>query len=452
MDNKNSHENSAPKSRYFLLGLTIFLAGAALIGVYYILFYGSKIANMYDFVSDIMMPILCGFVLAYVLIPILNFIEGKIVIPFLKQKTMIDTEAKKSKIRAFSVAATSILSVFVVYFFINMFIAQIVPSIQDIVANFDTYVNNVIAYIDKILADNPTLREVFNSAAANYAADLDGWLNNTVIPQVTSIIKTLSVSVLNVIGFLWDAIIGFILSIYILNSKDIFAGQAKKIIYSYFKADVANEILHEVRFIHKTFTGFISGKVIDSAIIGVICFVGTSILGTPYAALVSVIIGVTNVIPFFGPFLGAIPCAILIFVVAPAEPLNLVYFLIFILLLQQFDGNVLGPKILGDSTGLGSFWVIFAITIFGGIMGVPGMVIGVPAFAVIFALIRSNINKGLVRKGLPIDRERYSNIDYVNEENHIVEMSYEQKEQLTKNKNFFTKYKKKIMEEKHNKD
>ena len=452
MDNKNSHENSAPKSRYFLLGLTIFLAGAALIGVYYILFYGSKIANMYDFVSDIMMPILCGFVLAYVLIPILNFIEGKIVIPFLKQKTMIDTEAKKSKIRAFSVAATSILSVFVVYFFINMFIAQIVPSIQDIVANFDTYVNNVVAYIDKILADNPTLREVFNSAAANYAADLDGWLNNTVIPHVTSIIKTLSVSVLNVIGFLWDAIIGFILSIYILNSKDIFAGQAKKIIYSYFKADVANEILHEVRFIHKTFTGFISGKVIDSAIIGVICFVGTSILGTPYAALVSVIIGVTNVIPFFGPFLGAIPCAILIFVVAPAEPLNLVYFLIFILLLQQFDGNVLGPKILGDSTGLGSFWVIFAITIFGGIMGVPGMVIGVPAFAVIFALIRSNINKELVRKGLPIDRERYSNIDYVNEENHIVEMSYEQKEQLTKNKNFFTKYKKKIMEEKHNKD
>lgn len=422
MDRKNSHDNT-PKSRFFLLGLTFFLAGAALIGVYYILFHSSKLANVYGFISDILMPILCGFVLAYVLIPVLNFIEGKIVIPFLKQKTMIDTEAKKRKIRAFSVTVTAIISVLVVYCFINMFVAQIVPSIQEIILNFDTYMENVIAYVNKLLEDNPTLRDFFNNFIETSLTDFDGWLNNTLMPRITSIIKTLSVSVLNVLGFLWDAIIGFILSIYILNSKDIFAGQAKKIIYSYFKNDLANEILHEVRFVHKTFTGFITGKVIDSFIIGIICFVGTSILGTPYAALVSVIIGVTNIIPFFGPFLGAIPCAILILVVAPTEPLHMVYFIIFILLLQQFDGNVLGPKILGDSTGLGSFWVIFAITLFGGFLGVPGMVIGVPAFAVIFAMIRRNINKRLTKKGLPIDRDKYEYVDYVNAENQIVEVA-----------------------------
>lgn len=422
MENKHSHENQPPKSRYFMLGLTIFLAGAALIGVYYILFHGAKLANIYEFISDMMMPVLCGFVLAYVLIPVLNFIEGKIVIPFLKQKTMVDVEAKKGKIRAFSVTATAVLSVLVVYFFINMFVAQIVPSIQDIILNFDTYMDNGIEYVNKLLADNPTLSEIFNNFVGSSLSSFDGWLNNTLLPRVTSLLKTVSVSVLNVLGFLWDAIIGFILSIYILNSKDVFAGQGKKIIYSFFKNNVANDILREVRFVHKTFTGFITGKVIDSIIIGIICFVGTSILGTPYAALVSVIIGVTNVIPFFGPFLGAIPCALLIFVVAPMEPLHTIYFLIFILLLQQFDGNVLGPKILGDSTGLGSFWVIFAITVFGGLLGIPGMVIGVPAFAVIFAMIRTKINKGLEKKGLPIDRDKYEYVEYVTEENQIIDV------------------------------
>ncbi len=174
MENKHSHDNQQPKSRYFLLGLTLFLAGAALIGVYYILFHGSKLAEIYQFISDMMMPVLCGFVLAYVLIPVLNYIEGKIVIPFLRQKTMIDVEAKKAKIRAFSVTLTAILSVFVVYFFIDMFIAQIVPSIQEIILNFDTYMDNGIAYVNKLLEDNPTLSAVFNNFVGNSLSDFDG--------------------------------------------------------------------------------------------------------------------------------------------------------------------------------------------------------------------------------------------------------------------------------------
>ena len=263
-----------------------------------------------------------------------------------------------------------------------------------------------------------------------YSVELEFWLNNTLFPKLSTILMSVSLSVINVLGFLWDFILGFILSIYILHSKDVFAEQAKKISYGLFSTETANGLLQDVRFVHKTFTGFITGKVIDSFIIGVLCFIGTSILGTPYAALVSVIIGVTNVIPFFGPFLGAIPCSVLIFVVAPMQPLHTVYFVIFILLLQQFDGNILGPKILGDSTGLGSFWVIFAITIFGGLFGVPGMIIGVPTFAVIFAMIRRYINKRLTQKGLSVDRADYSNMECVDEDNHIIAKNPVEKESV----------------------
>jgi len=413
------HQENAPKNRYFMLGLTIFLAGAALIGMYYILFHSSKLMNVYRFIAGIMMPVVYGFILAYVLIPALNFFESKAVVPVFR-KLKLDIKAQRSRIRAISVTITACVSILVVYIFVHMFIAQIVPSIEEIVVNFDTYVDNAIAYINKIFEDNPSFREFFNNTVEKYSVELEGWLNNKLIPQLSTIVINVSMSVLSVLGFLWDFILGFILSIYILSSKDIFSCQAKKIIYSLFSNQTANGILQDVRYVHKTFTGFLTGKVIDSFIIGLICFVGTSILNTPYAALVSLIIGVTNVIPFFGPFLGAIPCAVLIFVVTPTQPLNMIYFVIFILLLQQFDGNILGPKILGDSTGLSSFWVIFAITIFGGIFGVAGMLIGVPTFAVVFAMLRRKINKKLSQKGLPSSRDDYEGINGVDERNKFV--------------------------------
>lgn len=183
--------------------------------------------------------------------------------------------------------------------------------------------------------------------------------------------------------------------------------------------DRANIILNNFRFAHNTFIGFVVGKVVDSIIIGFLCFAGTSILQTPYAALISVVIGVTNVIPFFGPFLGAIPCAILVLVVDIAHPLNVLYFAIFILILQQLDGNVIGPKILGESTGLSSFWVIFAITFFGGIFGIPGMIFGVPVFAIIYAAIKSHVNEALINKELNHKTDSYMNMEYIDEDGSI---------------------------------
>ena len=191
-------------------------------------------------------------------------------------------------------------------------------------------------------------------------------------------------------------------------NKEKFAGQFKKIVFATHDINAGNIVINNVKFVHRTFGGFVGGKVLDSIIIGLLCFIGTTIMQMPYASLISVIIGFTNIIPFFGPFLGAIPSILLLFIVDPMHPINCLYFAIFVFILQQFDGNILGPFILGDSTGLSSFWVIFSITLFGGMWGIPGMLIGVPLFAVIYAAIKSRIEMKLKKKDLPVETDEYT--------------------------------------------
>ena len=277
---------------------------------------------------------------------------------------------------------------------------------------FPVYVNNLTAWLQKVLADNPEVESYINDLINTYTPELRSWMNDTLLPQMNAVLKVVSNYAFNVLKALWNMIIGLIISVYIMGSKEKFIGQAKKAIYSAMDIKRANSFIEDIRFVHRTFGGFISGKLLDSLLIGILCFAGTSIMGTPYPVLISVIIGVTNIVPFFGPYLGAIPSAFLILMI---DPIQCLYFLIFILVLQQFDGNILGPKILGDSTGLSSFWVIFSITIFGGFMGVPGMVIGVPTFAVIYALCRRWINRNLAKKKLPTETEEYKELGRIDE-------------------------------------
>ena len=262
------------------------------------------------------------------------------------------------------------------------------------------------------MKNNPDLEQTVNDLLAQYSPKLLDYFNTNILPNINSLVKTLSLSVLGILKALWNFIIGFIISIYVLGSKEKFAGQAKKIVYALFDRKAGNEVISNFRFIHDTFIGFIGGKIVDSIIIGIICFVCTNIIGTPYAILVSVIIGVTNVIPFFGPWIGGAPSALLVLMV---DPLQALYFIILILIIQQFDGNILGPKILGDSTGLSGFWVIFSITIFGGLFGVLGMVVGVPIFAVFYAGVKSVINNMLRRKELPTDLKPYMTVGQIDE-------------------------------------
>lgn len=395
------------EKKYILAGLTAFLVVAGGIFLCYMVFHGTTIRGSLQYFARVIRPILFGFIIAYILTPMMNYIEQQILVPLLNKIKKGAAERHKGRIRFLSMLLTSLIVVFVIYGLISMLISQIVPSIQNIISNFDTYVSNLTRWVNRLFEDNHEIASFVQDLIRTYSGEFENWLSNVLIPQTSEIIKSLSLSVIGILKVLWNFIIGFVISIYLMANKETLAGQAKKIIYALFKTPVANIVVREVRYVNQTFIGFIVGKTIDSVIIGLLCFIGTTIIGTPYAVLVSVIIGVTNVIPFFGPYLGAIPCAIFILIVDFSNPMNCVYFVIFILLLQQFDGNILGPKILGDSTGLSGFWVIFSITFFGGLFGVIGMIIGVPIFAVIFNLIKRLVNYKLKKRELPTETELY---------------------------------------------
>lgn len=403
-------------NKFFRWGVTAFLVIAASICFYYLMFHGANIKAGFKTIINILMPVVFGLAIAYLLTPVLNFVEYRILFPLCKLCKIKESGKRNSLVRGVGIGITTFLFFLLIYSLCSMMLSQIVPSISNIVANFDTYINNFTRWLNKLLEDNPEMRDYVIRSVNQYSGELENWLNDTVLTKTSSLIMTVSLSVISVLKVLWNFIIGFIISIYVLASKEKFTGQAKKMVYAVFKKDVANIVINDFCFTHKTFIGFISGKVLDSIIIGLLCFIGTTFLNTPYAALVSVVIGVTNVIPFFGPYLGAIPSIILIFIVDPVHPLNCVYFAIFILILQQFDGNFLGPKILGDSTGLTGFWVIFSITLFGGLWGVFGMIVGVPIFAVIYAAIRSMVDASLRKKKLPTESGKYINVCQVNDE------------------------------------
>lgn len=360
-------------------------------------------------------PVLYGIVLAYLLTPLVNSLEHKLLEPFFYKYGGI-TPKRKKLIRALSVIATLIIMILAIYAFFSILIPNIVSSIKSISFQFPYYIRNLTQWSEKYLEDNPDVEALVLQVLDIYSVEFNDFLNNSIIPQMESLLRTVSLSLLGMLKVLWNFVIGIIISIYVLFSKETFAGQVKKMIYAIFPNKTGNRMIQNSRFVSETFIGFISGKIIDSIIIGFICFLGTTVLNMPYALLISVIVGVTNIIPFFGPYLGAIPSALLILMV---NPVQCVYFVIFILILQQVDGNIIGPKILGGSTGLSGFWVIFSITIFGGIMGVPGMIVGVPVFAVIYAMVRSIINRQLERRGLPVVSSLYQNTDHV-ENNELI--------------------------------
>lgn len=411
-------------NKYVHWGLTALLVICGAILFYYLVFHTTNIKLAVNMLLRVLAPVYWGFILAYLLTPVLNFIEYRFLYPLIEKISKKKIAKPSGIVRALSIILTVLLFCLLLYALISMFLSQIIPSVQSIITNFDTYVNNMTKWINTLLDDNPDIKDYVVTMLDRYSNEMESFLNGTVLPKSSELLKTVSLSVIAFLKFLWNFIIGIIISIYLLASKESFASQVKKITYALWEKDSANLIINNVRFAHNTFIGFISGKVLDSIIMGLLCFIGTTLLQTPYATLVSVIVGVTNVIPFIGPLLGMIPSAVLVFVVDPAHPLNCVYFLIFVIVLQQIDGNIIGPKILGDSTGLSGFWVIFAITLFGGLWGLFGMIVGVPLFAVIYAAIKSFVNTSLMKKRMPTVTDSYAHVECIDEQGmHIYEGS-----------------------------
>lgn len=396
--------------KYLRIGLTIFFTFMACALFYYFLFRSEDFFSAKDAIIHGMLPVIDGLFIAYFLNPIMKYFEEKCVkVLWKKSKKLEGNKNSKKYIRLISLTITMILFILIIFGLFMMIVPQLVDSIQSIILRFPTYMKSADSWFSSILADNPGLQNMFNK----YWPNFEGWFVNEIIPTIKSLISYVSSdflgSVFEVLNLIFDFIIGIIISVYLLYNKEIYAAHAKKVVYAFMSETKANNLINNTRFANKTFGEFLSGKLVDSLIIGIICFICISIMRIPYSLLISVIIGVTNVIPFFGPFLGAIPS---VFFLLMIDPIKALVFAIFVFILQQFDGNILGPKILGDSTGLSSFWVIFAITVFGALFGVLGMFIGVPLFAILYSAFKTFINQKLDAKGMPHDTAFYLNSDY----------------------------------------
>lgn len=403
-----------PNKNQLTWGLTAFLVFLAAFVVYYLVFHAGQFTGGLQKIGRTMMPITFGIIIAFIMTPVLNFVERRWLVPLFERRGRRVAgpgfPKDRRRMRSLSVLITMCFLLLCLYALAMIVVPQLFASLNQFFTQVPSYVQNVNHWIENLPGDPPALQAVLNDLWDTSAAQLTRLVNTRILPNMGTILQTLTTQLVGAVRVFFNLIIGLIVAIYLLAAKETFCAQGKKIAYALFRPNTANEVISAFRFINTTFNGFISGKIIDSAIIGLLCFLGTSIIGTPYPVLVSVIVGVTNIIPFFGPYIGAIVGGILIVLI---QPLQALYFVIFVIILQQFDGNVLGPKILGDSTGLSSFWVIFAIMIFGGLFGVLGWVIGVPLFAVIYAFARRVINHFLKKRNLPTDTTDYYDAAYL---------------------------------------
>lgn len=406
-------------STYIYWGITAFLVVASCILLVFTMIHMDKVKQWAGFLIGILMPVIYGAVLAYLLTPIYNRVSRrtrKLFSGFIKEE--------KWSAMAGRTAAT-IVSLAVLFAVVSgllaILIPQLIASIRGIISSLPSNLNNLERWLLGILEDNPDLAAQVSSWLNGTSMELQNWVNQNIVPSlvnmnenffsnISDVITRVSSGVMGVMTVLKNVLIGVVVMVYMLNIKDSFCSHGKKIVYGLLPVSRANRVIREIRFIHEVFGGFIIGKLLDSLIIGILCFICLSFMKMPYVMLVSVIVGVTNVIPFFGPFIGAIPSAFFILLVSPMQCL---YFIIFVFLLQQFDGNILGPKILGDSTGISSFGVLFSILLFGGLFGFVGMIIGVPTFAVLYNLGKDGVEYFLRKKGLSCNTKDYETLDYI---------------------------------------
>ena len=402
------------KSNYIKLGLTAFLIIAASMFLYLILFRNASLVYGFNKVVGILNPILYGFMIAYMMNPAMQVIENLILTIGVKLKWKPGRRAR-SAVRIISTFLAATLIITIIYALISRIIPELIDSIKSIMISFPVYVDNINDWISSTF-HNDSMDEKTTALINEYAGRFEEWLDSTLIPQLDDVLATVRSSIKNVLIFFKNLFLGFIISMYVLINKERIKARTKRIIYALFSITTANRILRNMRFVDKKFGGFLIGKIIDSFIIGIIAYFSLIVLKMPYPLLIAIVIGITNIIPFFGPFIGAIPSAFLIFVVNPIQAL---YFLIFIVVLQQIDGNFIGPKILGSSVGVSSFMVLVAITIGAGFFGVPGMVIGVPLFAILAAILQSFILKRTITKRLPGDLESYLHVWYMDPETRL---------------------------------
>ena len=406
-DTQTSNEGSKNGSQwnlrqYILIAAIVFATFCCCILFFFMIYRYNGFTDFWKRLANILQPIIIGLVLAYLLNPVMKFIE-KYLLKLLTTHMKSKTKAKKTS-RAVAIAGALLFLVGMIVLLIAAIVPAVAKSIQNMSAAFPSEVNNLLDWIDEFSKGDSKMAEMVSEGIATASVMFQNFVDKELLPLIQTYLASITSGVISGFKFLLNVLVGVIVSVYVMASQETFAGQAKKTLYAVFKPARANIIIDTLRKSNDIFGGFISGKLLDSAIIGVLAYIVLSIMKMPDTILLAVIIGVTNVIPFFGPFIGAVPSFIIVVLQNPIQGL---YFLIFIFILQQIDGNIIGPKILGNSTGLSSFWVVFAILVFGGLWGFPGMLLGVPVMAVIYYIAQKAVAYLLRRKGLVQDTDSY---------------------------------------------
>lgn len=388
-------------------GITAFSVLAAVSLVYVLVnnFYAVK-QNLAVFLQ-ILMPIIYGAVLAYLMSPVYNLVVkilGKVYCFFLGEK------ASQRFLGFFGTVASILFLFFLTSGLVSMLIPELTKSVLSLYFSLPDTINRSYNNLAVILEKFPDLRPYAEKAYEEISSFFTGKPDNTqaIFAHLQNLATFFTNGIWSTLTIVKNILIGLIVMVYLLNMKDLLRRQFRKLLFALFSQKKAKGIIEEMQYVHRVFGGFILGKIIDSIIIGILTFFVLSLMKMPYTLLVSVIVGVTNVIPFFGPFIGAIPCFILILLTSPIQSL---YFAIAILIIQQIDGNIIGPKVLGDSTGLSSFWVLFSILLFGGLFGFVGMIIAVPFWAVIMNALRRYMDRRLQKKNLPISSSEYEDFE-----------------------------------------
>ena len=410
---QNSHPGREEWPHLIRIGVMVFVTFAVSILFFFALYRFEGFAGIWSKLLAAAMPIIMGLVLAYLMNPVMLWLERCF------KKLLSKKMKSESKLRKVSRALAITGSVIILVAIISLLIAAIVPSvIASISGLMKTLPNDVAAFINMIKNGNfgdSKIAELASTGLQNATDYIENYATEKLIPEAQKYVAQITTGVISVVRGLFNFIIGIIVMVYVMSIQETLAGQSKKIIYAVCKPKTGNIIIETIRKTNEIFGGFISGKIIDSLIIGVIAYFGCLILRIPSSVLVAVIIGVTNVIPVFGPFIGAIPSLLIVVIQSPWQAL---YLLIFIVVLQQVDGNIIGPKILGSSTGLSTFWVMFAILIGGGMFGFLGMLLGVPTFAVIYYIVKRVVNYALRKKKLPEDTRDYTKTTGVDTKNN----------------------------------
>ncbi len=395
--------------KYLYWGVTAFLVIFAAILVVAFFFRFDIVTNVFGYIMNALVPVFYGIIIAFLVDPIVRFIERCFRRIFKKkfmaaQENPIKKRRQKKRWRVFAILIALFAVILMLAGLLWLVIPQLVISLSQMVENFQGYYNNFTGWINDVMSSDSSFGSLIKSLVGEGFERVNSFIETSVMPYAQGLVGDLASGIIGVIGTFMDVLIGFIIAIYFLYHKERFIAHVKMFLYSFMKKDRANSTIRLGQDVNKYFGGFLTGKILDSMIIGVICFIVMSIFQFDYALLISVIVGVTNIIPFFGPFIGAIPSAFLLFMIDPMECL---YFIIWVLILQQLDGNVIGPLVLGSRTGVSGFWVITSITVFGSMFGVLGIIIAVPLTAVLLVLIKRRIAGGLKRRKMDFDTKVY---------------------------------------------